>query len=75
MYDENKERRDNAGPWIDQALNHRRVHGFFPVSHKWNEKYYDTPGITPVDIFVKKAATNPGSQELRETIKKAEKSM
>jgi lipid-binding SYLF domain-containing protein len=24
------------------------------VSHKWNEKYYGTPGITPVDIFVKK---------------------
>ena len=43
------------------------------VSDKWNEAYYDKAGVRPTDIFITKSVSNPGSKELREAVKKAEK--
>ena len=43
------------------------------VSDKWNEGYYDKPGVRPTDFFIKQSVSNPGSKALIETVKKAEK--
>lgn len=45
------------------------------VSDKWNEGYYDKPGVRPTDIFIKQSVSNPGSKTLREVVKKAEKTI
>ena len=45
------------------------------VSDKWNEGYYDKPGVRPTDIFIKQSVNNPGSKALIETVKAAEKKM
>ena len=42
------------------------------VSDDSNKAYYNK-AVSPVDIIVKKAATNPGSAKLREELKKAAK--
>lgn len=42
------------------------------VRDKWNSNYYGKP-VSPVDILVKNAVSNPGSAELREAVAKAAK--
>jgi lipid-binding SYLF domain-containing protein len=37
---------------------------------KWNRVYYNND-VRPVDIIVRGAVVNPGSAELRETVKQA----
>ena len=45
------------------------------ISNKWNEGYYDKSGVRPTDIFISQSVSNPGSQKLREAVKKSEKAM
>ena len=43
------------------------------VSDKWNEAFYNKPGVRPTDIFISQSVNNPGSKNLREAVKNAEK--